>query len=267
MVRPRECASEWTGGDGHTGESYPRLASLTREFLPLETRKSLLVSTIMARIATRGRATGRAMRDPTPDGPRGIIIERARQQFLAKGYRAFTMDELAGGLGMSKKTLYVYFRSKESIIRAVLDAFAGSIRADADRLLGDSTLPFAQKIQAFARILVQRLTRVAPEILQDLARHAPALHRYIEQLRTRNVPHIFGRFIEQGQTAGFIRNDVSPVFAGEFYLHAIQGMMHPATLQRLRTQPGLVMDQALGIFFSGLLNSAGRKAYEKSFPQ
>jgi AcrR family transcriptional regulator len=220
----------------------------------------------MARGATRRAAVGRELRDPAAEDARALIIHRARDQFLAKGYRAFTMDKLARGLGMSKKTLYVHFRSKESIIRAVLDAFAGGIRAEADRLLADETLPFAQKVHAFAHILVQRLARVAPQVLQDLALHAPSLHRHIEQLRTKNVPHIFGRFIAEGQAAGFIRKDIAPVFAGEFYLHAIQGMMHPATLQRLRAQPALVMDQALGIFFSGLLNSAGRKAYEKSFP-
>jgi hypothetical protein len=63
-----------------------------------------------------------------------------------------------------------------------------------------------------------------------------------------------------------VRDDISPAFAGEFYLHAMQGMMHPSSLQRLHVQPETVLDRALKIFFCGLLTSDGHKEYEKSFP-
>ena len=197
----------------------------------------------------------------------GLIVAQARALFFANGYSAFTMDELARALGLSKKTLYVSFHGKESIIRAVLDDFAAGVRGEADRLLADSSLAFAEKIRAFALELMKRLARVTPEVLQDVQQSAPALYRHIEQLRTKNIPYIFGRFIEEGQTAGLVRKDISPAFAGEFYLHAIQGMLQPATLQRLHMPPELVMDRAFEIFFGGLLNSAGHKAYEKSSAQ
>ena len=37
------------------------------------------------------------------------ILEAARAHLFAYGYSALTMDALAHDLGMSKKTLYVYF--------------------------------------------------------------------------------------------------------------------------------------------------------------
>ncbi|HTO04414.1 MAG TPA: TetR/AcrR family transcriptional regulator [Opitutus sp.] len=209
----------------------------------------------------------RAHRERAAAELRGLIVEQGRSLFFSKGYSAFTMDDLAGALGLSKKTLYVFFRSKESLIRSALDDFASGVRAEADRLLADSTLGFAEKIRAFALVLMKRLSRMTPEVLQDVQLSAPALHRHIEQLRTKHIPYIFGRFIEEGQAAGLVRKDITPVFAGEFYLHAIQGMLQPATLQRLRMRPELVMDRALQIYFSGLLNTAGHQAYEKSLPQ
>lgn len=239
-----------------------------RASLRLETQNAFIVSIKMkARVGTVSQTHRRAHRQEAAVELRGLIVEQARSLFFAKGYSAFTMDDLAAALGLSKKTLYVFFRSKESIIRAALDEFASSVRAEADRLLADSTLAFAGKIRAFALELAKRLSRVTPEVLQDVQQSAPAIHRHIEQLRTKNIPYIFGRFIEEGQSAGFVRKDISPAFAGEFYLHAIQGMLQPATLQRLRMRPELVMDQALEIFFRGLLNSAGHKAYEKSSSQ
>jgi hypothetical protein len=44
-------------------------------------------------------------------------------------------------------------------------------------------------------------------------------------------------------------------------------MMHPATLERLRTAPRDVLPIAIDLFFGGLLTNAGRKQYEKLFPR
>ena len=45
---------------------------------------------------------------------RGLIVEQARSLFFAKGYSAFTMDDLASALGLSKKTLYVFFAARRA---------------------------------------------------------------------------------------------------------------------------------------------------------
>src|SRR5688572_22727197 len=162
-------------------------------------------------------------RTPLPPAPelRARIVRRAREQFFEKGYSAFTMDDLASALGMSKKTLYVSFQSKETLIRAVLDDVAHEIRAEADRLLANKSLTFTEKLRGFALALMERLSRVTPDVLVNLQEYAPALHRHIEHLRGKNIPYIFGRFIEEGQIAGAVRDTVSPPFAGDFFLHAM----------------------------------------------
>jgi AcrR family transcriptional regulator len=177
------------------------------------------------------------------------------------------MDDLATELGISKKTLYVQFQSKEAIIEAVLDAFSVEVRREAEQLLVDQGLSYAEKIRGFALGLMERLAPVTPAVLRDLQRFAPALYLHLEQLRGRNISYIFGRFVEAGQLAGAVRDDVSPLFAAEYYLHAMQGLMQPATLQRLKMKPEAALDRALRMFFGGLLTPAGHKEYEKSFPR
>ena len=203
----------------------------------------------------------------TLDDARTRILDEARTRFFAQGYRAFTMADLATELGMSKKTLYVHFRSKHAIIRAVIDEFSTGIRADAETVLRNPRLTFAEKLRGFAQGMIERLSRCNHTVMRDLQRFAPDLHRHIEQMRSRNIPYIFGRFIEEGQLSGAVRDDVNPVFAVEFLLHAIQGMMQPAVLQRLHLHPPDVFENSINLFFSGLLTPAGRKEYEKLFPR
>src|ERR1044072_3308726 len=96
---------------------------------------------------------------PDPDvlAIRARILGPARAAFFAQGYSRFTMDGLAAELGMSKKTLYVHFAGKDEIVGAVIDHLGGEIRADADALLRNRALNFAEKLRGFVEGMVERM--------------------------------------------------------------------------------------------------------------
>lgn len=56
------------------------------------------------------------------------IIETASQLIARHGLRRFTLDDLAGQLGISKKTIYKYFTGKDEIISAFFDEVLESDR-------------------------------------------------------------------------------------------------------------------------------------------
>ncbi len=204
---------------------------------------------------------------PAPDPTVTRILRQAREHFFAHGYCSCTMDDLAAELGMSKKTLYVHFAGKEEIMRAVIEQLGREIRADADALLANRHLGFSEKLRGFAEGMVQRLALLNPRTLRDLQRFAPDLHELMVEMRQKNIPYIFGRFIEEGQIAGKVRPDISPAFAGEFFLQAMQGLVQPAALDRLHLAPRELLPRAIDLFFGGLLTPAGRKEHEKLFPR
>jgi AcrR family transcriptional regulator len=203
---------------------------------------------------------------PSPDDPVvARILQQAREHFFVHGYCACTMDDLAADLGMSKKTLYVHFPSKEAIMRAVLDELSREVRSDAEALLNNRQLGFSEKLRGFAEGMVQRLTLLNPRTLRDLQRFAPELYEVTVEMRQKNIPYIFGRFIEEGKLTGKVRDDVDAAFAVEFFLQAMLGLIHPGTLDRLDLAPREVLPRAIDLFFGGLLTPAGRKEHEKLF--
>lgn len=201
----------------------------------------------------------------TEDPAVARILRQAREHFFAHGYCSCTMDDLAAELGMSKKTLYVHFAGKDEIMRAVLGQLSGEIRAEAEALLINRHLAFAEKLRGFAEGMVQRLALLNPRTLRDLQRFAPDLYAITVEMREKNIPYIFGRFIEEGQLAGKVRTDVNAAFAVEFFLQAMQGLVQPSTLDRLGLVPRDLLPRAIDLFFGGLLTPAGRKEHEKLF--
>jgi AcrR family transcriptional regulator len=62
---------------------------------------------------------------PSPDGTddsakRRQIMDGARAVFLAQGFDAASMGEIARAAGVSKGTLYVYFENKEELFEAIV---------------------------------------------------------------------------------------------------------------------------------------------------
>lgn len=202
---------------------------------------------------------------PAADPAVARILRQAREHFFAHGYCACTMDELAAELGMSKKTLYVHFRSKDELVRAVLDQLGAEVRAEADALFANRSLGFAEKLRGFAESMFERLSRLNPRTPRELQRFAPHLHQQLVEIRQRNIPYVFGRFIEEGQLAGKVRTDIDAAFAVEFFLQAMQGFLHSGALDRHRLAPRDLVPRAIDLFFGGLLTPAGRKEHEKMF--
>ncbi len=51
---------------------------------------------------------------------RTVILERARNLFLERGYSVISMQQIADAVGINKATLYHHFRDKDDLFTAVL---------------------------------------------------------------------------------------------------------------------------------------------------
>jgi len=186
------------------------------------------------------------------------ILRVAREQLFARGYNALTMDALAHELGVSKKTLYAHFASKDDIVAAVIDAAGDAIRSRVAAVLADRGLTFTGKLREVVAIVGAHWSRVTPSLLREFERFAPALHRRLEELKQRNIPLVIGNLLRTGAAAGVVRKDIDPDFAVEFWLQSLNGLLAPATLERLDLTPRGAFDKGVRLFFWAVLTDAGR---------
>lgn len=57
------------------------------------------------------------------------ISEVGLELFATKGYEATTLDEIAAAAGISRRTFFYYFDSKENILLAYMDGYADELKA------------------------------------------------------------------------------------------------------------------------------------------
>ena len=109
--------------------------------------------------AAEGRSA--AGEDPVK---RGQILEGARRIFVAVGFDAASMNDITREAGVSKSTLYVYFRSKEELFTALIAETRDAYFARIEKIFTDPTHPAetsAAKRWPFSTRRPSALTRIA----------------------------------------------------------------------------------------------------------
>jgi AcrR family transcriptional regulator len=83
------------------------------------------------------------------------IVEIAQARFDRFGFRKTTMGEIARDAGVSKKTLYQHFSSKESLFSSIMEKVARGIRRSLEREIKDEP-DAARKLEKLLTIVLQR---------------------------------------------------------------------------------------------------------------
>jgi AcrR family transcriptional regulator len=86
---------------------------------------------------------------------RGEILAAARKVFARGGFDAGILDEIAKEAGVAKGTLYLYFRNKTDIYKAVLDHDMKALKESTLERL-DMATGLENKIRAFVMVRLER---------------------------------------------------------------------------------------------------------------
>jgi len=189
------------------------------------------------------------------------ILEAAGARFFAHGFTRVSMDELAEDLGMSKKTLYAHFPSKEALLKAVLRAMMREISTRVDALTQNHTMDFVEKWRALTGFIGSRLARISRPFAEDLRRRAPHQWREIEEFRSRKILDNFNRLFQEGMDRGVFRRDIHPRVLIMAFYHAIQNLMTPEFFAQVPLSAHQTFDAVLQILFEGILTEPARRRY------
>lgn len=161
--------------------------------------------------------------NPLSDLPQHIL-ETATRLFIERGYRGLAMRQIAEALGVSKAALYYYFKDKEELLLAILNAHLEAMEGDFQRILA-APGHTRQKVQALMRcILAQPAEQRAVIRLfgQEKAHLSPAARQAFERAYHERFIRPIVRLLEQGMEKGELRS-VNPWLAA----WALLGMMYP----------------------------------------
>lgn len=137
------------------------------------------------------------------------ILMAAIEEFQEKGLK-FTMDDIAKRLGISKKTLYTVFDSKETMLLALADYCFADIKKSERSIVEDTSLTTVEKIERILFVLPERYQNIGLSKLYELQEKYPNIYRRVERYLQTDWDATI-RLLEQGQAEGVLRPVSVPV--------------------------------------------------------
>ncbi|MDF2961829.1 MAG: hypothetical protein K0S39_3564 [Paenibacillus sp.] len=184
------------------------------------------------------------------EAARSRILDAASELFYAKGYRNVTLSELAARLGMSKKTLYLYFEGKEDMAGAVLDR---TMQAIARKVAEVTARRHDDPIQLLGETFIgikQEIMKLNPVFLEDVQKYIPGMWVKLEAFRAGQLIFIEG-LLKQAQQTGLIR-DINPKLVSAIMMDSIQAFVRPDFAAKHGVTMIDVADTLFSLFTNGI---------------
>jgi len=189
------------------------------------------------------------------------ILLKAKEVFFQFGYTKANVGDIASSLGMSKKTLYKYFPSKEAILRELIKSIKGDIDSELCCIWSDEKLDYVVKLKEIMNCCGTHIAQLRGPLLEDLRKNIPEVWEDINKMRIKTAEPEFTALINEGVRNKVLRDDIHQKLIVMMYINAIQGIINPEVLTQLPLTADQVFETIIKILFEGILTTEGRTKY------
>ena len=188
-----------------------------------------------------------------------IILNHGFELLINDGVRSFTVENLASCLCMSKKTIYKFFPTKETLIDKIVSFQLSQIEAKIKVVLESDSNPI-QQFLGVMNIFYNSTAKLKIEQIGELKNRYPKMWQRIENFRL-NRKEDFYSILKNGQDQGLVRKSLNIELISIMYTNIINSTFQPEFFIENSLMPKDVLPALVEMVSGGLLSEDGRKYY------
>ena len=209
-----------------------------------------------------GHGRWRRRREARP----GEILHAALEQFVEHGFAATKMEDIARRAGVTKGTVYLYYRSKEELFRAAVEeTILPSISLGEQLLEEESTSAVALFRTLIATwwdfMSVPPLSGI-PKLIVAEAVNFPSVAAFFSEQVQQRGRRLFQRVLERGVASGEFRAELDTAMAARVALApVVWALIHLHSLQScdaVGVDLDALLEQHVDIFLRGIAAEPAR---------
>lgn len=136
------------------------------------------------------------------------ILEKATDLFMRYGIKSITMDEIAGQLGISKKTIYQFFTDKDEMVEAIVNEEMKinekgclQFRLNAENAVHEIFLAMEN--------MLEMMKTMNPQLMYDLEKHHSGAYYRLKQYKYQFLYTMIKENLERGIREDLYRTDIN----------------------------------------------------------
>ena len=179
------------------------------------------------------------------------IIGKATSLFSKDGTQSVSMDDIARHCGISKKTIYIFFGSKEILITEIVEILLAENIETLDNIQAASLDPVAEMEKLFDNL--QKTTKIlTPFLVGEIRQHYPNAYHLLRQFQNNKIRPFVIQNIKRGVNENIYRGNLDYESVSVLYCWQLQNI-YEATSAPIDVDK--LLSQANKLFLQGIIRN------------
>ena len=179
------------------------------------------------------------------------ILHKARELMFQTGVKHVTMDDLATQLGISKKTIYQYFKDKDALVSSVVenDLAKHALICNQSMQIADNAV---HEIFLLMTVLQELFSSMNPLTLFEIEKYYPLAFDKIKKHKDDFIFSMISANLEKGIAEGLYRKDVDVTILSRYRLETSLipfniHVFHPSKFDMLKVNLQIIEHFVYGV--------------------
>jgi TetR/AcrR family transcriptional regulator, cholesterol catabolism regulator len=186
------------------------------------------------------------------------IKAKAHDLYCKFGLRSVTMDDIAQGIGISKKTIYTFFEDKDALVDAIIvDEIAmNEAQCEADKKNATNAL---HEIFLALKMMQKTMADMNPMLLFELKKYYLKTFQKFEVFKDQFLYNIIKTNLERGIKEELYRNNINIEIITKMRLETMMMMFTTDFFTKYNYDLLYIEEQLLEHFLLGIASPKGHK--------
>jgi TetR/AcrR family transcriptional regulator, cholesterol catabolism regulator len=190
-----------------------------------------------------------------------ILIE-AEQLFFRYGVKSITMDEIATHLGISKKTIYQYYKDKKELVYKVVEAKIAK-QVEAMEEMKEQAIDPVHEVIMTSELLKKLFQNMNPFLMLEIQKYYPRAYGVFKTHRDQCVFTTIFDNIKTGVEVGLYRSSIDMDTIARLRMVCIDAAFNPENFPLAKKNLNELQVQLIEHFLYGICTLKGHKLINK----
>ncbi|APZ45748.1 TetR family transcriptional regulator [Polaribacter reichenbachii] len=194
------------------------------------------------------------------------IIEKSNELFLNLGFKSVTMDEIASSLGVSKKTIYKYFKNKTDLVASVTEYIFNNISSGINQICSLNKNPI-EEVFDIKRFIMSNLKDEKSSPQYQLQKYYPKIFASIRQKQFEIMQVCVIQNLNDGIQQGLYRKEIDVEFISRIYFNGMISIKDKELFPLQNYSMNTLMNYYLEYHIRGICTEKGLQQLENQLKQ
>ena len=190
------------------------------------------------------------------------IAVRASELMMQFGIRTVTMDDISKDLGISKKTIYQYFKDKKELVNTITNIHLNMEKERFNTTVVESENS-VQELILISHCLRESMQDMKMSMMNELNKFYPEAWLMYEDFKKNVMMESITTVIKRGQKEGFFRTEVDPYLIAVMRIEQVQTFIMNNLFPKDKYTLYDVQMQLFDHFIHGLFTIEGHQLFNQ----